>query len=73
MTVQNGNTIDDYLTAKEAAAILGLSSEAVRRRHKQLGARKRGNQWFFPRAAIEQYKRMVAGKSKHDPTRGQEL
>jgi len=72
----------DYLTTQEAAERLELNPEALRRKAREaqrsgkpapLGAVKRGRQWFFVKAEVERYARAVAGKNKHDPTRGRDL
>jgi len=72
----------DYITAQEAAEILGLTPESLRRKAREaersggsmpLGAVKRGRDWFFIKVDVERYARAVEGKSLNDPTRGREL
>jgi hypothetical protein len=65
---------EDYLTSREAAEILDLTPEGLRRKARlgQLDATKRGGVWWFVRESVEQYAATVEGKSRHDPTRGRE-
>ena len=62
----------DYLTAEEVAGILGYHVKYVRRMAKdgKLQADKKAGIWLIYRDAVEAYRASVAGKSKHDPTRG---
>jgi excisionase family DNA binding protein len=65
---------EDYLTTNEAAEILHLTGEGLRRKARlgQLEATKRGGVWWFLRESVEEYAVRVEGKSRHDPTRGRE-
>ena len=62
----------DYLTTEEAAEALGYSVQYVRRmvRGQKLRADKKAGIWLVYRAAVEDYRKAVEGKAKHDPTRG---
>jgi excisionase family DNA binding protein len=61
----------DYITTEEAAEILGYNVKSVRRliRRGQLRADKKVGVWLIPREEVEEYKRSLLGKSKHDPWR----
>jgi excisionase family DNA binding protein len=61
----------DYITTEEAAEILGYNVKSVRRlvRRGVLYAEKKVGVWLIPREVVEEYKRSVEGKSKHDPWR----
>jgi excisionase family DNA binding protein len=61
----------DYITTEEAAGILGYHVAYIRKmvRDGKLSAVKKGV-WLIPREALQEYREKVAGKSKHDPTRG---
>ena len=65
-------TMPDYLTVDETADVLGYHADSVRRiiRGGKLRADKKGTMWLIPREALEEYRQRVAGKSKHDPGRG---
>ena len=65
---------EDYLTTNEAADMLDLTPEGLRRKARlgQLEAVKRGGIWWYLRDSVEHYAERVEGKSRHDPTRGQE-
>jgi excisionase family DNA binding protein len=62
----------DYITTEEAAEILGYHIEHVRWmiRSGKLRADKKAGIWWVYREAVEEYKRSVEGKTKHDPSRG---
>ena len=61
----------DYITTEEAAKALGLHIVTVRLflRYKRLEGIKVGRTWLVSKKALEEYKAMNEGKSKHDPTR----
>jgi excisionase family DNA binding protein len=65
--------LPDYLTVEETAEALGYHADSVRHaiRVGKLRADKKGTMWLIPREALEEYQQKIAGKSKHDPTRGQ--
>jgi excisionase family DNA binding protein len=65
---------EEYLTSKEAAEILDLTPEGLRRKARlgQLEAVKRGGVWWFLRESVNEYAEKVEGKARHDPTRGRE-
>ena len=65
---------EDYVTTKEAAEIVGITPAGMVRKAAlgQLDAFKRGGVWWFSRESVEHYAQAVAGKSRHDPTRGRE-
>lgn len=67
-----GQGLPDYLTTDEVAAKLGYNVKYVRRmaRNEKLPADKKAGVWLFHREGVEEYKAAVAGKAKHDPTRG---
>jgi hypothetical protein len=64
-------TIDDYITTNEAAEILDVTPEAVRRhaRNGRFGARKRGGIWWLEHDAILEYQHHTAGRDRYDPTK----
>jgi excisionase family DNA binding protein len=70
--VAGDRRLPDYLTAEEVADVLGYNAEYVRRmlRGGKLQADKKAGVWLVYREAVEEYKKAVQGKSKHDPTRG---
>jgi excisionase family DNA binding protein len=63
--------IDNYITTNEAAEILDVTAEAVRRhaRNGRFGALKRGGIWWLEHEAILEYKRRTAGQDRYDPTK----
>lgn len=56
----------DELTVPEAAIVLGVAEETVRRRvrSKDLPARKRGTQWFIREADLRAF------RNSYDPVTG---
>jgi excisionase family DNA binding protein len=71
MTI-GGSRLPDYLTVEETANALDYHADSVRRliRQGRLKADKKGTMWLVYREAVEQYRQAIAGKAKHDPTRG---
>jgi excisionase family DNA binding protein len=65
----------DYVSVREAAAILNYHPQRVREMvlEGKLDADKKSGAWWIYRESVEAYKEAVAGKSKHDPTRGKDL
>jgi hypothetical protein len=59
----HGNSLDvdesNTLSSVETATIIGRTDRWVRRHPEELGGRKHGDRWRFPRATVEQY---AAGK-----------
>ena len=43
---------EDWISAAEAAKLLGLSPRQTRRRATELGARKAGHAWIFPKGRL---------------------
>ena len=66
--------MDDVMTTREAAEILGLAPESVARllRVGALKGERFGRDWMVYRESVERYLEQNKGKSKHDPTRGQQ-
>ncbi len=62
------------MTAKSAALILGITEYSVYRLIKNgtIAAKKFGPVWMVDSESVEDYKSLVAGKAKHDPTRGKQ-
>ncbi len=73
MIAVGSSKLPDYLTVEETAAFLGYHPNSVRKmvRAGKLRADKKGTMWLIYREALEEYKKAIEGKSKHDPTRGQ--
>ena len=65
-------SLDEYVTAEEAAQMLRYNPESVRRlvRSGKLQADKMSGVWLIYRDAVRAYLRATEGKSKNDPTRG---
>lgn len=63
---------DEYITTKQAAAIMGISPEWVANlaANGRIEAKKFGHMWQISHAAAVKYREENAGKSKHDPRRG---
>lgn len=73
MLYQHGGLgLADYLTVEETADALGYHPAYIREmvRGGRLRADKKAGVWLVYREAVEQYRRAIEGKSKHDPTRG---
>ena len=64
--------MEDVMTTKEAAKILGIAPESVARLVKQgtLKGERFGHAWMVYRSSVEQYLERNQGKAKSDPTRG---
>ena len=60
-------------STREAAHYLDISTVAMLRKVKLLGAEKVGRGYQWPIDRVQAYGRAVAGKSLNDPTRGVEL
>lgn len=62
------------MTTTQAAEYLGVSERTIHRLIKRgtIGAERFGNYWMIERSSLDEYRATVAGKSKHDPTRGKE-
>jgi excisionase family DNA binding protein len=67
-----GIAMPDYLTVEETAEVLGYHPNSVRKmvRAGKLRADKKGTMWLVYREAVEDYRKAIQGKAKHDPTRG---
>jgi hypothetical protein len=48
---------DDFLTASQAAAELGMGIQWVYDHARELGGERRGGAWRFPRRRIERYRK----------------
>lgn len=64
--------MENVMTTKEAAEILGIAPESVARLVKQgtLKGERFGHAWMVYRSSVEQYLEQNQGKAKSDPTRG---
>lgn len=64
--------MDDVMTTKEAAEILGLAPESVARlvRVGTLKGERFGRAWMVYRSSVDAYLEQNADKPKSDPTRG---
>ena len=64
--------LPDYLTVEETAEVLDYHPNSVRKmvRAGRLRADKKGTMWLVYREAVEDYRKAIQGKSKHDSTRG---
>jgi excisionase family DNA binding protein len=63
----------DHMTVTEAAKYLGLSRRTIFRLMDRgiLTGEKLGEfLWIIPKDQLDAYRKNVAGKDKHDPTRG---
>ena len=64
----------DYWTTRQAAAFLGISTEAMRRKAQLLRAERNSKGYLlWPPENVRRFADVVAGKSLYDPTRGREL
>lgn len=61
------------MTTEAAAEYLNLSTRTVFRLIKRgsIEAEKFGPVWMIPRKSLDEYRAIIEGKSKHDPTRSQ--
>lgn len=64
--------MEDVMTTREAAEILGLAPESVARliRLGTLKGERFGHIWMVYRQSVLDYQAQSQGKSKNDPTRG---
>lgn len=64
--------MDDVITTREAAEILGVAPESVARliRLGTLKGVRFGHVWMVDRQSVLTYLEQTRGKSKHDPSRG---
>lgn len=60
-------------STREAAHYLDISTVAMLRKAKMLGAVLVGRGYRWPIERVKEYARAVAGKALNDPTRGEEL
>jgi excisionase family DNA binding protein len=67
-----GQRLPDYVSTEEAAEILGYHVKHIRdmAASGKLRADKKAGVWWIYRESVDEYRDSVAGKSKHDPTRG---
>ena len=65
-------SLEEYVTAEEAAQMLGYNVQSVRRlvRGGKLRADKRAGVWLIYRDAVRAYLKASEGKAKNDPTLG---
>lgn len=70
--IVGGARLPDYLTVEETASALKYHADSVRRliRQGRLKADKKGTMWLVYCEAVEDYRKAIQGKAKHDPTRG---
>lgn len=61
------------MSTREAAKYLDVSERTIHRliERELIQASRFGNYWAIDSDSLEQYRQSVAGKAKHDPTRGQ--
>lgn len=61
------------MSTKEAAEFLDVSHRTIHRLIERglINADRFGNYWAIDPASLERYRESIAGKAKHDPTRGQ--
>lgn len=64
----------EYLSTRQAAHFLNISTVALLRKATLLGAHKDRRGWYrWPSDRVKAYRAATAGKALTDPTRGQEL
>lgn len=63
--------MQDVMTTREAAEILGVAPESVARLAKRgiLKGERFGRAWMVYRSSVEEYLERNKGKAKSDPTR----
>ena len=59
MNKQQSNNLKEWITAREAARILGMTDRRIRQliQEGHLMARKKGNLWLIKRDSVYQYER----------------
>lgn len=66
--------LKDYITAHEAAKVLGFHVISVRQmlRDKKIEGEKVGRTWLVNKQSLKRYQAITAGMEKHDPRRGKD-
>ena len=73
-TINSMPDLKDYITAQEAAKVLGYHVISVRQmpRANKITGLKVGRTWLVSKDSLKKYQTLTAGMEKHDPRRGQE-